>query len=811
MKPRILFLLTALATPMAHGDAVQAEQLLREGKPAEALDALVVDDSPEAAFWRGRALIDLGRLKEATESLRNVPASHALYPYAAKALLYCAWKNRDVDFAVIATPMATSQNAEIATLATAALAEYWLSKPNSQDNAALQRFRELATKTPEYKNLLRLLEIENLRLRGEFDKAIEQCRELEADSSLPLTIQHRARLELSSIYYDKEAHQASLNPDDFDPQQQEEEFNEDEKFDDGKGEETLLHFISSHPDSPLIEEAFRRLYQRGAFTLSEYAKNKLQEWANNPLKSRRAANALLILQHLLNHENAREIPLDVSSANTAAATCPKEPATRTILLEQTRWFLERGQIHEALLYMGMIPGNDATRLFYETQLHDPTQASTAKAYLECARKAPDSLRGVALENALICALLSHDTEVQEAVLNMKDISEAQHFSLLRTRAAYWLDKDKDKAEADINMLLGMPAPNQNLRADVEMDLAYLRLQDNPEAARELLLKSNINNRLTELPPDRQLRFFALKEAALRGIAEMNPSLNVGPEAISIIRNAAGAVREPHVVATLTLHLAHLLTQEGDYAEAQRTLATLLRKYPKTDFAPRALFMQARVSELIGSLDSLNHAIACYEECAARSEEMRIRALTRQAAVLLRVGQHEKSEQIITHMLRTYPNMRSQDRIMANAILANNKALLGTEEGRQEAIRIAGLALEDETLERAWKFRAHLHHATLCERVGRYEDALKDYEAVLALNPASGSNPSAAEWHILYSAGAGSVMQLLHLERYNEAADKASQIAEWNKEAALRSKRQQFSDWADFIRQTNFVENKKLPF
>ena len=31
-----------------------------------------------------------------------------------------------------------------------------------------------------------------------------------------------------------------------------------------KGEETLLHFISSHPESPLLEEAFRRLHERDA-------------------------------------------------------------------------------------------------------------------------------------------------------------------------------------------------------------------------------------------------------------------------------------------------------------------------------------------------------------------------------------------------------------------------------------------------------------------------------------------------------------------------------------------------------------------
>lgn len=149
--------------------------------------------------------------------------------------------------------------------------------------------------------------------------------------------------------------------------------------------------------------------------------------------------------------------------------------------------------------------------------------------------------------------------------------------------------------------------------------------------------------------------------------------------------------------------------------------------------------------------------------------------------------------------------------MANAILANNKALLGTDEGRKEAIRIAGIALEDSSLPRWWKFRTLLHHATLCERSGMYQEALKDYETILSLAPASEKAPEKADWHILYSAGAGAVLQLLHLERYTEAAEKADEIANWNKEAAAYSKRKEFSDWAIFIRQTNFVDNNNLPF
>ena len=92
-----------------------------------------------------------------------------------------------------------------------------------------------------------------------------------------------------------------------------------------------------------------------------------------------------------------------------------------------------------------------------------------------------------------------------------------------------------------------------------------------------------------------------------------------------------------------------------------------------------------------------------------------------------------------------------------------------------------------------------------------EEALKDYNAILDMEPAIGDAPAPAEWHILYSASSSAVLQLLHLKRYAEAADMCDRMAKWNKEYADPAKRKQFADWAQFIRQTNFVNNPSIPF
>lgn len=814
MKPHFSLLLTLLAAQIALADTGSADRLLREGKPADALHALQGESGPEASFWRGRALIALGRLEEASRELQAVPAEHHLYPYAAKALLYCAWKSNSVDFAVVATPMATSSNKEISALATAALAEYWLRQPRSQDNSALERLRNLANNQQHLQPLLRLLEIDNLRQKGEFDKAIELCRSMENDRELTLIMRQRVRLALSEVYYAKEASAEVEDEPAPGPALpligNSDDERSDVSYDEGKGEETLLQFISANPDSPLLEEAFRRLWVHEAFEKSEYARTKLREWMMEPLKSHRAAMALLIQQHLLNPEGAHEIPLDVTCANTAAATCPNEPATRTILLEQTRWFLERNKTHEALLYLGMIQGDDVHKQFFEAQLHDSAAPTTARAYLECARLAPESLRGPSLVNALICALKSGDTATQDELFSMPDLTSEQHYRLLRARAAYWLQENPAKAQSDIAILLAEPAPSADLRADVEMDRAYLELQLNPENAYEMLQRSDINQKLTTLSNERQLRFFALQEEALRRIAGDAENL-VPASVMELIKGAAGKVRSPHVVAVLTLHLASLQSTEGNHEDALRTLNTLSRKYPKGDFVPRALYMSARECEFIGSMDSLRRAVQLYAASAERSDELATKATIRRAAVLLRLGKHEETEHTITALLRSKPEMRAEDKAMAHAVLANSQALLGTPEGRLKAVEIASQAVNDSSLPRWWKFRALLHHGTLCARAGMNEEALRNYETIIGMEPASGENPTSAEWHILYSASSSAVLQLLHLKRYAEAADMCDRIAQWNKEYADPAKRKQFADWAQFIRQTNFVNNPSIPF
>lgn len=228
--------LCAAAFPAAAESAL--EESVREGDAAAALAALratpqpgsAEQGSPQDAYWRGRALAMLGRPVEAAEFFQQVPREHRLHPYAARGLIYCAWTSPELPFEQLITPLTTSPDAEVASLALAALAEHQLRFTDEPDTFALTRLKEKARQDSSLEPVVRLLTLHLYRRRGDYDGGIEYGKQLEQDASLPLLMRQRVRLAMAELYYAKERAEASA--------------------DEGKGEETLLQFITANAESP---------------------------------------------------------------------------------------------------------------------------------------------------------------------------------------------------------------------------------------------------------------------------------------------------------------------------------------------------------------------------------------------------------------------------------------------------------------------------------------------------------------------------------------------------------------------------------
>lgn len=803
MNIRLLPLLFTLLAPALQASVQQAEQQLRRGDAAGALQSLVGESGPEADFWRGRALVDLKRMPEAARYLSAVPEEHELYPYAAKALLYCAWQSPDVDFATVVPPLATSRNPEIAETAAAALAEFWLQQPQSQDNTALELLRGMTDKHPEFIPVLHLLEVENLRQKGQYADAIQLCRKMEDDRSLPLNIRQRVRLTLAEVLYAQEEAAArsgataatTTEPTSTDTDEEEDLTTIGQVH--GKGEETLLHFISTNPESPLLPDAFRRLTVHKAFSSSEFARAKLKEWMIDTEKPYRASMAMLIMQHLLNNDLSGKLPLDNSCANSALAMFPNEPPTQLILLEQTRMLLERGQTKEAELYLSQVTGNFPRKDFYRAWLSADSPSTAARLFLQSAEVASGELRPVAFANALLCAMRCGDTEMEQDIMQRSDLAPEIRAEVLAMRALFNMEKNPALARECLEQLRALQlSPNSQI--DVRLDTAWMSMSESP-----LTVAQELENMSTDgLTPHQLLRYYALREEALRQSSPPDRRDETENLICERIARAADKAKSAHVRGVLNIHLANRLSLMGRHAEAYVRLTRLHNNEPLGEFAQKATFLSAREKEYIGTLSSLKEAADIYAACAEKYPEMKNRATIHRAQVLIRINRGEEAEQLLRHLLSKEEELPPIARALTYITLSNKYTLEGTPSALQQAMEASGKCIEVPGLPRLWQFTGLLHHGAICARANAYEAAITAYRKLLAMHPAPGRNPESAERLAFHRAATGAITALLELKRYEEAADMADELSRWD---GAPGSLERYAKWADFIRQTHFIQ------
>lgn len=799
-------LLPLLMLPLAQGSAEDACAALRAGQAARALQLLGESQGEQADFLRGRALIALGRPEQAIVPLQRIAPEHPLFPYAAKALLYCAWQSTSVDPDRVLPPLLSSGNEEIALMAAAALAEYRLDRDDATAKDILRELGQQAEQHEELRPLLQLLEIADLRRDGDFDTAITRCRRLERDRTLTLATRHRLRLLLAEVYYAQEQAAQSEAPAPAAEEDDEDELLPADAAETpvahGRGEETLLHFISSSPESPLLDEAFRRLMKHEAFSTSEAARSRLKEWSNDMRYPHRMALALHIQQQLLTPEDALEVPPDATGVNTASAALPREARTDAMLLEHVRRLLQRGMTTEAALYLAGVQQNSARRDFLAASLITDA-AKAAHEFIAIARRADGVLQAPAWHNAMLRALQAQNHEAVESILQEPDLPQPLRQELLALAASYEAEPAPAAALQKLRLLEKEELPPA-LRTDVRADIAYLHLE-HPE----LFESGSLSDILPDLHTDadiseeQYLRLTALGEKLLS--AEGHDE-----EAISLIARAAEQCPTAHGKAVLSLHYAHVLSNRRRHRAALAVLQNFLSAHPKDDLVPRARMLAARQAELIGTLDSLRTAAELYGQCAEQADAGAARAAIRQAAVLLRIGQQADAERILNALQRREETLSAQDKVLVYAVMANLQALQGTEDSLQAAVHTASEMLAEPALPPRWQALTLLHHGMICTRAGKHDLALGDYLAVLRMKPAHTATLSTQDWRTLYQAAAGAAYEYMNCGRFEEAARMAESAAAWQpeEECALQDISARFTRWAQNLRKTHFLPAAK---
>lgn len=771
----------------AYADIAQAEQLLRKGSSAEALRVLNdLPESPQQHYYKGRALLNLKHYEQAVTEFSRVEDNHSLYPYAAKGIIYCA-RRCDNPLAVL-EPLTHSTNAEIAVLALCVSEEYKLVTGQPISISAIQEAAK--QHNIDISGSILLLEAEQLRRAGKYDESMAKCRRAEEVAS-PQQRDY-SRILLGEIYYDKENATGNYE---------------------GKGEETLLKFISSYPESPLMEEAFRRLDKRGAFSTSKYAIRKLEEWARDGSAIYRALLASSIMQResLYTHPNEE---LGDLVANRATGLNPEFlPITVRISNEQARYLLNQGESDAAAEEIERIPEakRDAYSLFYQAQTHKPTDPIATELYLKSAQCAPPGLQETAYANALYCATVSDNVQMQQLILSL-DLPTAAARAVKLTQAGLNLRKAPQESRKLLEEVMTMN-PTEEQKVEAILQLTQLDLEDNNTADALARLSKYTHKERKSWSNEQVMRYYGLYLHALER------DQDVGRATVAhkpfLLESLESTTREDVRVA-ITLKLAQIYSEEGNHHEAFILLERLARNTQDKILKARALLLAGRESTQCMTLPSVTKGAALFEEAATIDSPYKYRAAILNAAIIFRISTAKEGEMRINRIIREIEQERAatpgsthlaQEYAFALTVRSDIEAIPGTQGALKKAISTNEQIFTIPGLTQEWHNRAYLQQAILCTRANLNERALINYQNIISSLPASPKQASPDKAYILCLAATGAISCYLKMERWDEAVNMAIDIQEHPIAKAYPEKTEHFKDWARMIHAASLTKKK----
>ena len=787
------------------------------------------DDTARAAYTLGHRLAEEGHYAQAAAELRKVPQGDELHPYAARALLYSAWHSGLAQlFVETAESLLDCPDAEVAKLAAASLAEYQLCVLEEADSTGMAALHKIAAKDATLQPTIALLEAQQMLLRGQLDAADAACRQIDANREFPQEVRHRARLILADVLYAREeqaktaaaagqpaekpqATPSAAPPDDDDAPAADEP--ETLQTLEGKGEETLLTFITANPDSPLLGEAFRRLKAHHAFQTSEYARARLNDWINDPERHpRRATLSLLVLQHLLNRDDTPDAPLDTTCADTAATAYAQEPATGIILLEQIRSLYLRDRAEEARRLLPALPTTlpgaraNAYAALWRAMLAEDNADDAWQKLLEETASSGGSLPGLVRRNAYIHAL-EHNANAEPNPAATP--TEQARMHLLSAQGTLCSPSpDLTRAERELRAVLD--SPQADAQTAFRARLLLCELEAMRGRGEEALRQAHaLHDEASTKPAALRLEYYRTLEHAYMAAMSRGEALEC---IIAELREALAVAGMPAELANpLRLHLASLMTVSRRHREeAMDMLRRAIAEQPRGDNVPQALMLLAECTAQAGNAPALKEAVALHERAAAHADKATAQqARIRRASLLVRLGDTQEAADDMRRILQEETPAPRED-ALARLVLAN-ALQTGDEAARAEALSRVQELVDNglSALPRDWQFTVLLAHGMRCARMGEEEPAIETFQRILDMEPALHTRDRKdEEWIFLYRAACGKISLLLKLGAYTEAVELADRMARWNTEHINPKWPQSFLKWADEIRQEHIHASRK---
>jgi TolA-binding protein len=703
-------------------------------------------DLPMVRFWRGLALAQAGRVPESIEALTRIAAdpSHPCAGEAAlsAAALYVRDQQPDEALGILAAVPETAPDAA-RRMARLRRSELLLALGRPEDAE-----RVLAESPPAEAALDKVWSLRDQFLRAKLDlvrgNAAAAATQLESllqsgpdtdptlhDAAFVLLAQSRSRL--------------------------------------GRRDEalaSLLEFVSLHPESSRLEDAFLELDHLGFFGAPSPL---LEQWTGSP-------HPPLAALALLFGTSARPVADAVAGLREFLQRFPGHAMapTATLTLAQRLVTEAPGEALRLLESLEILPLRPEQRRYAADlagrcrfQLGDYTVAATSF------RLAGGDTPSVAdVWNATVASFHARDLALYEENLG--------RLRLLPDGTALASDLELDRA-----LFLAAAKHPEALTALKDFAQAH---PDHPRALDASLAVAEFH--LLEFPPraiaaQRQLE-------SLRS-APLSPAQSEQADYVGLwIELAAGkpedAARKGEAFlaawpsstrrAEVLMKLGELYFQAGNYPLARQKFERLHRDEPDGPHAETALFFAGRAA--MEAQDS-KEAIALWAEVIDRGGPLAHEARRQQALSLLRDGNPDDAIRVLDAILRS-PSPVSEDLRLA-ALLNRGQAFLEKSrqvEAAQEPLVAAVAAFDDildsRSADRFWRNQASVFKAKCLELLDAPDQALETYYEVVATLPTEGlRTEEIPEYDWFYRAGFAAIALLQEQRNWSAAANLAERL------------------------------------
>lgn len=736
------------------------EALVRNGQYKEGLH--ILKDTPETAkqpaalFWEALANKGLGYYSSALHLFNSLEDDATLPPELKRSLLWqmaeihMLLRNPDQGSNVLKRLLQDSdqQTRSAARLALGGLA-LQRNKPEEAGEFILEIVNSPKKFSPQARGLASLIQAKALVMQNKPQEAMPLLSSLIAQPKMLPRIVSMAKLATA------EAEIAA------------EKMGQLPREEKGKGEDRLLNFIETEPDSPLIPEAFNILRAAEAFRDAE-SFQKLQDWAGGEHPQRSPYAMGTLARELISKKE--DLALQKLFLR-AGEKFPDHPAAKDLQYIILQYLYDEEKLKEAGELAATLKDSEAKSLFMKAGLlfSEEKFREASALYLNAFDLLEDQdgvLEQKAAYNGYIAALHEQLPEILGKIGKSARLSSDTYADLKLEIALEAASRLQESAKTSLERF-------------IKTYPAHPRLADAWLALGELALYLENPDQETTIHALESLKPLALSEEQKERMARLRILLpeymGQWPAAIQAARDYLSAYQDKEKKIPMQLKLGELLYRNNDFNQAHLYLQNYLSHLePDSPYRIPALFLSGKAAQQTGTQQSLSTALDLFEKVEQTASTYRPAAVIERASILMRQGKPQQVINLLDAFIDS-PNLTEESHRLALALEAEAWASLGSTDSKalDKARELTGKILEEKELPLAWKNRTLFQQAQLSERAGDATLALRDYHRIISTPPDSQLR---REWYWYYQAGFAAMHLLEDMKNWAGAIAIAESMA-----------------------------------